>query len=133
MGNAATVSIAPPEAAGSAGERIVLPGQAPDGQHILAVLLKRSYTIVPNQLCRRAPKDRKLVAADTHFGDPMNSTVRYESDFVPFKTATDVVLYCDADDGAGCEPGGDRGDKGYAGWQDEAACESADSGTGVDR
>jgi hypothetical protein len=37
-----------------------------------------------------------LVAADTHFGDPMNSTVRYESDFVPFKLATDVVLNANA-------------------------------------
>jgi hypothetical protein len=74
------------------GERIVLPGQTPDGQPILAVLVKRSYTIVPNQRCRRAPKDRKLCAADTHFGDPMNSTVRHETDFVPFKLATDVVF-----------------------------------------
>jgi hypothetical protein len=60
------------------------------------VLLKRSYTIVPGQRCQRAPKDRKLVAADTHFGDPMNSTVQYEADFVPFKLATDVVVNASA-------------------------------------
>lgn len=86
----------PPVAADRPGERIVLPGQTPDGQHILAVLLKRSYTIVPGQACRRASKDRKLVSGDVHFDDPMNSTVRYESDFVPFKLATDVVLNANA-------------------------------------
>ena len=92
MAEALAVATASPSAADPPGERIVLPGQAPDGQQILAVLVKRSYTIVAGQRCRRAAKDRKLVAADTHFGDPMNSTVRYESDFVPFKLATDVVL-----------------------------------------
>jgi len=74
------------------GQHIVLPGQAPDGEHILAVLVKRSYSIQSGQRCRRAAKDRKLVAGDTHFGDPMNTSVQYESDFVPVKLATDVVL-----------------------------------------
>jgi hypothetical protein len=43
------------------------------------------------------------------------------------------MLHRDTDDGAGCEPGGDGGDKGDAGWEDQAARESSDSGTGVDR
>jgi len=96
MGDTLTAATPPRAASDRPGQRTVLPGQAPDGQHILAVLLKRSYTIVPNQRCRRAPQDRKLVAADTHFGDPMNTTVQYESDFVPFKLATDVVLNANA-------------------------------------
>lgn len=74
------------------GQQIMLPGQAPDGRHILAVLVKRSYTLRSGQRCQRAAKDRKLVAGDTHFGDPMNTSVQYEFDFVPFKLATDVVL-----------------------------------------
>lgn len=90
---AGTVTVA--TAAGTVGRRgetIVLPGQSPDGEHILAALVKRTYTIVPDGRCERAPKDRKLVASDTHFGDPMNTAVKHESDFVPFKLATDVVL-----------------------------------------
>src|SRR5262249_17001500 len=39
-----------------------------------------------------AERDRKLHAADVFYRDPMNSSVRFESDFVPFKLATDVVL-----------------------------------------
>jgi hypothetical protein len=87
---------AEPRAADRRSETIVLPGQAPDGDHILATLVKRSYTIIPGGRCQRAPKDRKLVASDTHFGDPMNTAVKYESDFVPFKLATDVVVNCHA-------------------------------------
>src|SRR4030095_5987114 len=48
--------------------------------------------IRPGKRCARAEKDRKLIAGDQHYGDPMNSTVEYEADFVPFQLATDVVL-----------------------------------------
>jgi hypothetical protein len=72
--------------------KVVLPGQTPDGQHILSVLVKRSYKIIPGKQCARAESDRKLHAGDVYYQDPMNSSVRYESDFVPFKIATDVVL-----------------------------------------
>jgi hypothetical protein len=81
-------------AAVSAGQvqKIVLPGQSPDGQYILSVLLKRTYGIVPGGHCRRAAADRKLLPADQFWDDPMNSSVKFESDFVPYKLATDVVL-----------------------------------------
>jgi hypothetical protein len=75
-----------------AGQQIVLPGQSPDGAYILSVLLKRTYDIAHGKRCRRAAEDQPLVPGDEHFGDPMNSSVRNESDFVPFKLATDVVL-----------------------------------------
>ena len=74
------------------GHHIVLPGQTPRGEPVLSVLVKRSYDIVPDGVCVRAGKDFKLVAGDTHFEDPMNSTVRYETDFVPYKLHTDVVF-----------------------------------------
>ena len=75
-----------------AGVSIVLPGQTPAGEHILSVLLKRSYEIVPNRPCRRAEADRALVPGDVFWDSPMNSSVRHESDFAPFKLGTDVVL-----------------------------------------
>jgi hypothetical protein len=83
------------------GKHVVLPGQTPDGAYILALLLKRSYTIVPGRRCVRAPADQRLYAGDVHYGDPMNTAVRYEGDFVPYKLATDVVL-----NGRACAPGG---------------------------
>jgi hypothetical protein len=73
-------------------QKIVLPGQTPKGEYILGVLLKRTYDIVPGKPCIRAERDHKLIPGDMHYGDPMNSTVKFETDFIPFKVATDVVL-----------------------------------------
>ena len=74
------------------GVRVVLPGQTPGGEYILSVLLKRTYDVVPNGVCSRAAMDKALVPGDVPWDDPMNSSVRYESDFIPFKLATDVAL-----------------------------------------
>src|SRR5438445_10734041 len=91
----------PPARQDRPGQHIVLPGQTPKGEHILGVLVKRTYAIAPGKRCQRADADGKLVPGDIHFGDPMNSTVKAESDFVPFKMATDVVL-----NGKAYAPGG---------------------------
>lgn len=74
------------------GTTLVLPGQTPDGQYILSVLLKRTYRFSHQKKCERLEKDRKIISGDQHYVDPMNSSVRFESDFVPYKLATDVVL-----------------------------------------
>jgi hypothetical protein len=74
------------------GSTIVLPGQSPDGAYILSVLLKRTFDIVADGACTLAEVDRLLIPGDVHWDDPMNSSIRYESDFIPFKVATDVVL-----------------------------------------
>jgi len=74
------------------GATLVLPGQTPEGQYILSVLLKRTYDIVPAAVCRRAGMDKALIPGDVFWDDPMNSSVRFESDFIPFKLATDVIL-----------------------------------------
>jgi hypothetical protein len=79
-------------AAQGAVRKIVLPGETPQGEPILAVLVKRTYDIIPGGRCARAQTDRKIIPGDIHYGDPMNSAVKFESDFVPFKLATDVVL-----------------------------------------
>jgi len=73
--------------------KVILPGQTPEGHHILSVLLKRTYDIVSGGPCVRSEKDQKLIPGDVHYGDPMNTTVKLESDFVPYKLATDVVLH----------------------------------------
>lgn len=73
---------------------IILPGQTPEGQYILSVLVKRTYTVVPGGRCVRAEEDKKLVPGDVHYDDPMNSSVKYETDLIPLKVATDVVINC---------------------------------------
>src|SRR5262245_45629293 len=99
----ATPPASPAPAAGAdrPGQTIVLPGQTPQGEPVLGVLVKRTYTIAPGKRCRRAEEDRKLVSGDAHYDDPLNSPVKFESDFVPFKLATDVVL-----NGKAYAPGG---------------------------
>jgi hypothetical protein len=73
-------------------QKVLLPGQSPDGQYILSVLVKRTYQIVPGKACMRADADAKIIPGDQFWEDPMNSSVKLESDFVPWKLATDVVL-----------------------------------------
>src|SRR5215472_2647302 len=73
-------------------ELILLPGQSPPGEYILAVLVKRTYEIRPGEPGRRVPEAAKLVKGDMFYGDPKITPVKFESDLVPFKLATDVVL-----------------------------------------
>lgn len=73
-------------------QKIVLPGQDCEGVYVLSTLVKRTYDILPGKPCQRAQKDTALIAGDTYYRDPLNSTVKYESDFVPYKIATDVVV-----------------------------------------
>ena len=84
-------------------QSVILPGQLPSGQPILSLLVKRTYVLRPGASCERAAADRKLISGDQHFNDPLNTTVKFESDFVPFKLATDVVL-----NGRAVAPGGQR-------------------------
>jgi hypothetical protein len=73
-------------------QKVLLPGQTPSGEFILGVLVKRTYDIVAGKRCTRAEADRKLLGGDQPYGDPLNSSIEFEADFVPFKLATDVVL-----------------------------------------
>ena len=97
-----TAASAWPLASPAAGRHIVLPGQTPEGGHVLSVLLKRSYRIQAGKPCSRADEDQPLTPGEVFWDTPMNSTVRYESDFAPIKLQTDVVLI-----GRGHAPGGE--------------------------
>lgn len=74
------------------GLHTVLPGQTPKGEYILSVLLKRTYDIASDQICQRASEDEPLVTGDMPWGDPINTSIRYESDFVPYKLETDIIV-----------------------------------------
>jgi hypothetical protein len=71
-------------------EKIMLPGQTPEGEYILSVLVKRTYNIVGAQ-CERT-KPTPLVKGDRFYGDPKATAVEFEADLIPFKLATDVIF-----------------------------------------
>lgn len=83
------------------GQYTVLPGQTPQGEYILSVLLKRTYEIASDQICRRSSEDEPLVSGDLPWGDPVNTTIQFESDFVPYKLQTDIIV-----NGTAHAPGG---------------------------
>lgn len=73
-------------------QKAFLPGQDPEGNTLVALIVKRTYDIHPGYVCQRAALDVPIHTADTPYGDPMNTTIQYEADFVAWKPATDVVL-----------------------------------------
>lgn len=81
-----------PRRPAAADQHALVPGQTPDGEHILAIILKRTYVVSADGRCVRAEKDRKILPADKHYDDPMNTSVEFAADFVPFKIATDVAV-----------------------------------------
>ena len=72
----------------------VVQGKDDQGQPIFSVLVKRTYDIRPDGRVVRAEKTRPLVRVDQYYdeGDPDWATVKHETDFAPFKMATDVVV-----------------------------------------
>jgi hypothetical protein len=72
----------------------VLPGWREDRQWVLAVLLKRSYALRAGRPAERIASAMPLVSADRYWdgGDPERCSVQFETDLVPYKPRTDVVL-----------------------------------------
>lgn len=69
-----------------------LPGQDPEGKPVFCALFKRSYDIVPSGICERAAEDRKVLTGPKFYGDPKTSSLRYDTDFLPWKLKTDVAF-----------------------------------------
>jgi hypothetical protein len=72
----------------------IVPGMNPRDEYIFSVIVKRTYRIVPDGPAERADVDQPLRRIDHYYddGDPEWSTVQYESELVPYKAATDVVV-----------------------------------------
>jgi hypothetical protein len=75
-------------------EYAVVPGENDAGRPIFSVLVKRTYRIFPGQTVARVDPTVPLVKTDVFYDDwdPQSCTVKYESDRVAWKNATDVVL-----------------------------------------
>jgi hypothetical protein len=72
----------------------LLPAHGPDGTPIMAALVKRTYDILPDGRCSPAAEQAPLIPTDTFAEgkDPVTGSCLMESDFLPFKVATDVVV-----------------------------------------
>lgn len=81
-----------------------IPGRDPAGAPALVVIVKRSYCIDDVEArCKPADKQAPPLLADELFDgdDPMESSLRFESEVVPYKRAVDVIVH-----GTGYAPGG---------------------------
>ena len=72
----------------------VLPSVDQNGGAIFSVVVKRTYDIRDGQPLVRAEQDQPLIATDQYYdgGNPTETTVQFESDLVPCKHVTDVVV-----------------------------------------
>jgi hypothetical protein len=81
----------------------IVQGKDDKGRPVFCVLVKRTYNIRSAGRVVRT-ESRPLVQVDQYYddGDPEWTTVKYETDFAPFKLATDVVVI-----GKAVAPGGE--------------------------
>jgi hypothetical protein len=72
----------------------IVPGKNAQGEHIFAVVVKRTYRIKQGSVAERCAADHELRQTDAYYdnGDPEWATVQYESELVPHKPAVDVVV-----------------------------------------
>ncbi len=75
----------------------MIPGFSPDGKPILSVLAKKSYTICPKGIIpvqKQPPLNTSEIYADP--ANPITSEILEESDLVPYKQNTDIVVLSNA-------------------------------------
>ena len=60
------------------------------GSTFHSVIVKAAFELTPGAPAQKAQEQIPLTGADINNGDPQETAVRYESDFVPFKPQADV-------------------------------------------
>jgi hypothetical protein len=80
--------------ADSSGHVQIVPGRNDRGEDVFSVLVKRSYRVADGRTAERSEVDQAFRMIDEYYddGDPDWSTVKYESELAPFKSAIDVVV-----------------------------------------
>ena len=67
-----------------------------DARKRAVVVVKATFDVAEDGRCRPADEQAPIVYADEHYGDPATTGVRYESDCVPPKPRSDVLVVGDA-------------------------------------
>ncbi|MBI3560405.1 MAG: DUF2169 domain-containing protein [Gammaproteobacteria bacterium] len=71
----------------------LIPGLDKNGYDYAVVIMKGKFTIVPGQTTLVFSEEPALIfEGDVHYGEPDNTSVRYESDMVTYKRATDIIV-----------------------------------------
>jgi hypothetical protein len=73
-----------------AAERTVVSDR--EGRDVLLTVVKCTYVVGKGGVLEPAERQHPVQAADDFYGEPGESSVRWESDFAAYKPATDVVL-----------------------------------------
>ncbi len=60
------------------------------------VVLRGTFAIAAGRRLRLVPEQQPLVMADEYFGEPGQSSLRFESSIAPYKARTDVLITADA-------------------------------------
>jgi len=76
------------------GQVELVTGSEAFGTSFVSVLVKRSYSIYPNVKASRRESDHEFLKVDQYYdnGDPQTATIQFESETVPTKHATDLVV-----------------------------------------
>jgi hypothetical protein len=73
----------------------IVSGRDARGDSIFAFLVKRSYRFDKSGVCHRLEPPQPFLDIDVYWGEPGDSSPRYEADITPYKPATDVVVIGD--------------------------------------
>lgn len=63
-----------------------------EGRYYCVVVVKGTFLVAEDGKVDLAGKQEPLVYADQHYGDPVDSSIKYECDFVRFKPQADVLV-----------------------------------------
>jgi hypothetical protein len=71
----------------------LIPALDKEGRDYAAVIMKGKFTIVPGQpRLVFSDEPAPIIHQDQHYGEPSQTSVRYESDAVPYKRGTDIIV-----------------------------------------
>src|SRR5262245_25241948 len=71
----------------------LVPGLDKDGRQHLSIVIKGTFVLAPGTTLPIADEQMQLESADVFAGEAGSSSVLYESDLMPAKLGTDVVVH----------------------------------------
>jgi len=63
-----------------------------EGRDFCVIVVKGTFSVSADGMVELAEKQVPLVYADVHYGDPAETSIKYECDFAPYKPRCDVLL-----------------------------------------
>lgn len=76
--------------------QLIYANEDAQGRQFDILIVKQSYHLTDDFMLERSPEQEPLNFSDTCFGEVNVTSLRYPSDLVPYKPATDVIVIADA-------------------------------------